>query len=181
MATSWTSPYPASVVRLRNRRSVVAHTPPAFLRALAPPTLKPGSGAGGGGTAAWCSSSWSVGDTDCPPGVRRALEARRCGTSVCGLTLARWALAHQASVGRWTAAGDHAPIVQRSIANQQQPHHHHQADPWLLPRQPAPRDSVGAKNQATHPSLPSRLATSSSHVPRLSAGRSPVQRSGHSA
>ncbi len=98
-------------------------------------------------------------DTDCPPGVRRTLEAGQCGTSVRGLTLARRASAHQASAGRWTAAGDHAPIVERSIANQQQPHHHHQADPWMLPRQPAPKVLSVPKNQATHPSLPSRLAT----------------------
>src|SRR5918995_2318956 len=72
----------------------------------------------------------------------------RASTPLRGLTLARRASAPQASAGRWTAAGDHAPIVERSIANQQHPHHHHQADPWILPRQPAPRDTAGAKSQA---------------------------------
>jgi hypothetical protein len=121
-------------------------------------------------TAAWCSSSSSVLDTDCPPGVRRGpLEARQCGRSVCGLTLARWASVHQASAGRPTAAGDHAPIVERSIANQQQPHHHHQADPWILPRQPTPKALSLPKNQATHPSLPSRLATYGNVIMGLTA------------
>jgi hypothetical protein len=85
---------------------------------------------------------------------RRALEARQCGTPVRGLTLARWALAHQASAGRWTAAGDHAPIVERSITNQQQAHHHHQADPWILPSQPAPRGTVGAQEPSDSPESP---------------------------
>jgi hypothetical protein len=92
-------------------------------------------------------------DTDCPPGARGALEARQCGTSVSGLTLAR-ASAHQASAGRWTAAGDHAPIVERSIANQQHAHHPYQADPSILPRQPAPRDPVGCQASSDPPRSP---------------------------
>jgi hypothetical protein len=74
--------------------------------------------------------------------------------AVRGLTLARWALVHQASAGRWTAAGDHAPIVKRSITNQQQPHHHHQTDPWILPSQPAPRGTVGAQEPSDSPESP---------------------------
>ena len=100
-------------------------------------------------------------DTDCPPGVRRTLEARQYGTSVSGLTLAR-ASAHQASAGRWTAAGDHAPIVERSIANQQQPHHHHQADLSILPRQPAPRRCRCQEPSDSHDS-PRQLAPSNRH------------------
>ena len=44
------------------------------------------------------------------------------------------ASAHQARAGRWTAAGHHAPIIKRAVADQQHAHHRHQADPSLPPR-----------------------------------------------
>ena len=46
------------------------------------------------------------------------------------------ASAHQARAGRWTAAGHHAPVIKRAVADQQHAHHRHQADPSLPPGQP---------------------------------------------
>ena len=114
--------------------------------------------------------SSSVIDTDCPPGVRRALEGPAMRDAGGGLTLARRASARQASAGRWTAAGDHAPKVERSIANQQHVHHHHQAAPSIPPSQPAPGH---CRCQGTSDSRSIRrcLSASSSRASSLSAGR----------
>ena len=149
-------------------------TPPASLRTSPPPTLKPGpvearrhpwrrtwrpaALAASTGTVADGRPNGGM-DLKQLVGARHRLSswcaagpgARQCGTPVRGLTLARRASAHQASAGRWTAAGDHAPIVERSIANQQQPHHHHQADPSILLGQPAPSDPGGARTRPIGP------------------------------
>jgi hypothetical protein len=86
---------------------------------------------------AWFSSSLSVLDTDSPPDARQGpLGARQCGTPVRpSRSLA--ASAHQASAGRWTAAGNHAPIVECAVADQQHAYHRYQADPSVPPSQPA--------------------------------------------
>jgi hypothetical protein len=46
------------------------------------------------------------------------------------------ASAHQARAGRLTAAGHHAPVIKRAVADQQHAHHRDQADPSLPPGQP---------------------------------------------
>jgi hypothetical protein len=151
-------------------------TPPASLRTSATPAFRPGSRRGCGGIpvgegGACCAGAATGTVAEGRPNGGMLLSSSSGSTRLSsrraagpggpavrdvgrGLTLARRASAHQASAGRWTAAGDHAPIVERSIANQQQPHHHHQADPWILPRQPAPRGTVGAQEPSDSPESP---------------------------
>jgi len=64
------------------------------------------------------------------------LWAQRCKTPEGAPRPRPAASAHQARAGRWTAAGHHAPVIKRAVADQQHAHHHHQADPSLPPGQP---------------------------------------------
>jgi hypothetical protein len=62
--------------------------------------------------------------------------AQRCKTPERAPRPRPAASAHQARAGRWTAAGHHAPVIERAVADQQHAHHRHQADPSLPPGQP---------------------------------------------
>jgi hypothetical protein len=62
--------------------------------------------------------------------------AQRCKTPERAPRPRPAASAHQARAGRWTAAGHHAPVIKRAVADQQHAHHRHQADPSLPPGQP---------------------------------------------
>jgi hypothetical protein len=78
-------------------------------------------------------------DTDCPPGARPApLGARRCGDTCEGPSRSPGGVSSPGESGPRTAAGDHPPVVERAVADQQHAHHRHQADPSLAPSQPAP-------------------------------------------
>ena len=72
-------------------------------------------------------------------------------TSACPLAPARRVSAHQASAGGRTAAGHHAPVVEREIPDEQHAHHRHQADRSFPPSQPARSLSCQPSSPAFQP------------------------------
>jgi hypothetical protein len=88
--------------------------------------------------------------------------AQRCKTPERAPRPRPAASAHQARAGRWTAAGHHAPIIKREVADQQHAHHRHQADPSLPPGQPR---QVRNCLHADRRDFRSRPASRSRHAP----------------